>query len=353
MELKFDGEKFFYAEYGIDSSLYDMKQIKTTIEGVEFLDMQDFDNKQSIINACNDILDVYEVLDSLSTMVDGARNRLISLNLNFSKGYNKNINEKNFLILNNFDFDKNGMNDLFGGRTRFLTYDNNEIQKYIDAYIEKNPELKGVVNSDAVMLENKLETLANWYIKNVPTYQGTSSGSEGSGARKYYQTPFGEKSRGDDCTEFTALYMSYVCGKDLSETYSGGMIDPNGAWAKEAEKNGWKAYNTDEIGSLKPGDVLVSHSGSSINTDDGIMTSSKGHHAEVYLDNNETFGWGSVQESYPLKRTIEPVKVNGKTHYKDSSHDYITVYRYEGNNGDNDINNNLDKNIMFIDKNTK
>lgn len=324
--MKYEGDKFCLAEYGIDDSVQKINEIKYTAEEVKILDMQDFDNKASIIDACNSVIDTYECLNELSIFVDDAKQRLMLLDSNFGSKY------YNTAIENGYNMEKNLLDPLLIFTTPFTKMSDEELKKYIDDYMKKNPELRGMINSDSVILESKLEELANWYIKNVPTYQKMPKGYKGSGSRAYYQTPYGIKARGDDCTEFVGLYMSYICGTNLEETYSGGMIDPKGDWAKEAAKYGWKAYTTDEIGELHPGDVLVAHSGSSIQSENGIMTSSEGQHAEVYLDNNETFGWGQVQETYPSKRTIEAVEVNGQTHYKDSDHDYITVYRYEGNN---------------------
>jgi len=166
-----------------------------------------------------------------------------------------------------------------------------------------------------------LETVAMWYIENVNTYQKSTSG-KGTGSRKYYKTPFGERKFGDDCTEFAAAYMSFISGTDIPESYSGAMVDPNGSWAQSVSSAGWKAYSSDEIGALQMGDILIAHSGS--------LYSTKGHHAEIYINASQTFGWGSIKSSYPTSNTITTSNEGGHVHFRDNTHDYITVYRFEG-----------------------
>lgn len=169
----------------------------------------------------------------------------------------------------------------------------------------------------------KLEEVANWYIQNVKTYQITPCGGKGTGRRKFYKNPFLSRNIGDDCTEFTGVFMSYVCGTELAQSYSGAMVDVNGSWAKSAEACGWKAYTTDEIGELQTGDVLVA---------DNSVSYSRGAHAEVYVDASHTFGWGKCQNQYPLNNTISKETRGGHAvlsdSYGTSSHKYVTVYRY-------------------------
>jgi len=167
----------------------------------------------------------------------------------------------------------------------------------------------------------KLEELGKWYIDNVPTYTCGTSGKF-SNCRIKYDNPFTTRAYGDDCTEFTSAYMDYVCGGTIAESYSGGMVDPNGSWAKSVEKCNWKAYSSDEIDQLQPGDVLIAHKGS--------LYSTKGHHGEVYIDENTTFGWGTIKKNYPTNNKIVKKQYGGHTHFEDGGHDYITVYRYEG-----------------------
>lgn len=185
----------------------------------------------------------------------------------------------------------------------------------------------------------KLEELGKWYIENVPTYQ-TNTGACGtspvSGTRKYYENPYTNRKYGDDCTEFTAAYMDYVCGSSIQESYSGGMIDPNGSWAKSIEACGWKGYFSDEIDSLQPGDVLISHG--------GMFYSGYGEHGEIYIDENSSFGWGAIQCNYPTPNSITKSISGGHTHYLDAGHDYITIYRYSGATTDDAPSNNADVN---------
>lgn len=169
-----------------------------------------------------------------------------------------------------------------------------------------------------------LEEIANAYINGVGTYWCC-----GSECRCYYDIPNLGRQYGDDCTEFVVAYMSRVCGVDLIESYSGDMVYPDGTWAKAAAECGWKAYSSDDIGDLEPGDVLIAHS--------GALYSTKGHHAEVYVDESHTFGWGSVKTSYPTNNTITKLTSAGHVHFRDGGHDYITIYRYQGANNLSDI----------------
>ncbi len=171
----------------------------------------------------------------------------------------------------------------------------------------------------------KLEELGRWYIDNVNTYTCNTGGCGASpfkNCRKNYENPYTHRAYGDDCTEFVAAYMDYVCGSSIPVSYSGGMVDPNGSWAQSVAQCGWKAYSSDEIDYLQPGDVLIAHAGS--------LYSTKGHHGEVYIDENHTFGWGSIKCNYPTNNTIVKKEYNGHIHFDDGGHDYITIYRYEG-----------------------
>ena len=62
----------------------------------------------------------------------------------------------------------------------------------------------------------------------------------------------------------------------------------------------------------------------------GSLYSTKGRHAEIYIDESSTFGWGSVKTQYPTPNAIQTTSSGGHVHFMDSTHDYITVYRYEG-----------------------
>jgi len=166
-----------------------------------------------------------------------------------------------------------------------------------------------------------LEEVANWYIENVPTYT-CHTDNKFYECRKFYDNPFTERDFADDCSEFASLYMSYVCGVDAPQATTLGMVDPNGSYAKTMEECGWIPYTSDEIDSLQPGDVLIANS--------SFSYSKKGHHAEIYINESQTFGWGSIKKSYPTSNTITKREYGGHVHFEDSGHDYITVYRYAG-----------------------
>lgn len=165
-----------------------------------------------------------------------------------------------------------------------------------------------------------LEEVANWYIENVAVYDQT----------KYVESPFASAKVRADCTGFAVAYMSYVAGNDVPDSYSGEMIYPDGNWAKTVEALGWIAYTSDEIGELQPGDVLISHK--------GVLYSTKGQHAEIYVDESHTFGWGSVKSSYPTNLSITKSEFDGHVHFMDNTHDYITIYRYAGAVNTKDMN---------------
>lgn len=157
-----------------------------------------------------------------------------------------------------------------------------------------------------------LETVAKWYIENVGIYSQS----------KTFESPFMSSKVRADCTGFAVAYMSFIAGTDLPISYSGEMVYPNGSFAKSVSNAGWVAYSSDEVGSLQMGDVLIAHA--------GTLYSTKGNHAEVYVDDTHTFGWGSVKTSYPTSNSISTSNEGGHVHFRDSYHDYITVYRYQG-----------------------
>lgn len=175
--------------------------------------------------------------------------------------------------------------------------------------LTNNTTLIGTGSGD---LSKSLESVANWYITDVAVYDQSL----------YLPSPFTTSSVRADCTGFAAAFMSYVAGVDIPVSYSGEMVYPDGSWAQTVATYGWKAYSSDEIGDLQFGDVLVAHSGS--------LYSTKGQHAEIYVDESHTFGWGSVQTTYPKSNTITKSTSGGHVHFMDSGHDYITIYRYEG-----------------------
>ena len=187
-------------------------------------------------------------------------------------------------------------------------------------------ETSGVLNpADPETIKKKLQTLANWWIKNIPTYQGSTQ-TYSPIARTYYDCDLINTKVGDDCSGFGSAFMEYVCGHTFkTEGWSWTMVKPDGTFAKEVAKYGWKAYSSDEIGdisNLKTGDVLVA------NSDGGDW--SYGGHVEVYVDKNHTWGWGCKNNGYPLANSIYQKKSKGHIVYTDSGHGYITVYRYVG-----------------------
>ena len=193
-----------------------------------------------------------------------------------------------------------------------LHYDN-ETYKTLNGIITSNISSSGkIICGASGNLAVSLEEVANWYIQNVAKYDQTL----------YVESPFSISKVRADCTGFAIAYMSYVSGKDIPISYSGEMIDPNGAWAQSVLQYGWKGYSSDAVGTLQTGDILVSHAGS--------LYSTKGRHAEIYIDEASTFGWGSVKTQYPTPNAIQSTSSGGHVHFMDSTHDYITVYRYEG-----------------------
>lgn len=221
--------------------------------------------------------------------------------------------------------DKSSQNGLNISNTVNGLYDPLGIFNYISSETVFGKKVKKIVKKSTekklkereTLLSGKLEELGNWYIENVPTY-GTST----------YKNPFVSYPARADCTGFAAVYMSMVSGVELPTSSSYFMVDPNGEWATKAKEAGWNAYTSDEITSLKVGDVLVANS--------GRFYSDSGHHAEVYIDEEHTFGWGTVWNTYPRNNPIKTTtESDGHVHFRDfkangaCSHDYITVYRYE------------------------
>lgn len=197
------------------------------------------------------------------------------------------------------------------GTTDGLHYDN-ETYKTLNNLVASNISNSGQVMCGGGDLSGSLEEISLWYIENVATYDQSL----------YVESPFTTSKVRADCTGFAVAFMSYVSGVDIPISWSGEMVYPDGSWAQNISATGWKAYTSDEIGELQFGDVLVAHSGS--------LYSTKGQHAEIYVDETHTFGWGSVQKTYPKSNTITKTTSGGHVHFMDSGHDYITIYRYEG-----------------------
>lgn len=198
------------------------------------------------------------------------------------------------------------------GTSDGLHYDN-ETYKVLNGIVTSNISSSGkIMCGSSGNLAPSLEEVANWYIQNVAKYDQSL----------YVQSPFTTSKVRADCTGFAVAFMSYVAGVDIPISWSGEMVYPDGSWAQNVSTYGWKVYTSDEIGELQFGDILVAHS--------GALYSTKGQHAEIYVDATHTFGWGSVQKAYPKSNTITKTTSGGHVHFMDSGHDYITIYRYEG-----------------------
>lgn len=166
-------------------------------------------------------------------------------------------------------------------------------------------------------ISEKLYEIAYWYINNVDKYSMNET----------IYIPLIDGTYRKDCSGFAVAYMSYVAGVNFSGVGTLSMVNPNDSWAKKVSEYGWKAYTSDQIGSvdnLQLGDVLIA--------DDRYSYSKLGQHAEVYVSSTQTFGWGSKKTKYPSNISIRAENNGGHIHFRDSieKHDYITVYRYEG-----------------------
>ncbi len=234
-----------------------------------------------------------------------------------SNGYtvtNADIEAFNKKLADNFP---NNYIDSYSSLTSIGTNDgvhyDNETYKSLNSLITSNISGSGKVMCGASgNLAASLEEVANWYIQNVAKYDQTL----------YVESPFSTSKVRADCSGFAVAYMSYVSGTDVPISHSGEMVDPNGSWAQSVSQLGWKAYSSDTVGTLQTGDILISHAGS--------LYSTKGRHAEIYVDESSTFGWGSVKTQYPTSKVLQTSNFGGHVHFMDSTHDYITIYRYEG-----------------------
>ena len=187
----------------------------------------------------------------------------------------------------------------------------------------QNPEDAGYTNIQIIDkstgdMETDLASCANWFIKNVDTYQNDKRG-QGTGKRKDYVCPLDPGGHvGDDCTAFACFFMRYVANTNkIGDSTSQTMSDTTSSWATNAEKNGWKHYTAKQIGSvkkLKVGDVMVAYKTGSY------------HHAEIFVSPTTTFGWGSIKSEFPVSNKI--TYSGGGFH--DSDHVYTIIYRYEG-----------------------
>lgn len=185
-----------------------------------------------------------------------------------------------------------------------------------------------VTPGDTTALYNACQTMANWYIAHVPTYQQRTDGSA-SGNVGWYTCdimPFGSMQVGDECGRFAAAYGSYASGKKIvNEGAIRTIYKGSNAWTNA----GWKYYTMDEIGGvngLQPGDVMLAS-----NVADPC---SKGGHAEVYLGPNKTFGWGRIQTKFPSNTsTLTNWTCSHGNIYVQAGangHRYGRIFRYAG-----------------------
>lgn len=185
-----------------------------------------------------------------------------------------------------------------------------------------------VTPGDTTALYNACKTMGEWYIANVPTYQGNANG----GANGYVQwydcniMPFGTMKVGDECGRFAAAYASYVSGQAIvNEGSLKTIYNGSAAWTNA----GWKYYTMDEIGGvagLLPGDVMMCA--------DKTDPCSRGGHAEVYLGTNQTFGWGQIQSKFPSNTSTltDWTCPHGNIYVQAGAygHRYGRIFRYAG-----------------------
>lgn len=180
---------------------------------------------------------------------------------------------------------------------------------------------------DTTALYNACKTMGEWYLANVTTYQGNSSG----GANGYVQWydcdifSFGTMQVGDECGHFAAAYGSLVSNKKIvPEGGIATIYEGSNAW----ESAGWKLYTITEVGGLsglQPGDVMLAS-----DMKDGCCM---GGHAEVYLAQNTSFGWGQIQSKFPSNTsTMTEYTCEHDDIYVQvgSSMRYGHIYRYTG-----------------------
>lgn len=282
------------------------------LHNLDLMNGTDESNSSAIMSKDEIEKNIVEIsVDDLSSLeVD--ENGIYVINLeNNTEDINTTIdNIKNILtekdIVNYYILDNKNDTDLLISSFPDKVY--NSTSDIVDEIYKKN----NYNNVDVGSLKKGLEEVAQWYINNVKTY---SSG-------KSFTSPYPTSKARADCTGFVAVYMSSVSGQAIPIGSSASMTDPNGKWAKSVESAGWKAISSDDVGELMYGDVLVCKS--------GVLYSTKGHHAEVYIDESHTFGWGSKKTKFPTNNTIKRTERNGHVHFEDKGHDYITIYRYVG-----------------------
>lgn len=192
--MKYEGGKFCLAELGISNALKKITDIKTNAEGVELLDMQDFDNKQSIIDACDVVVSVGKSLSQLAYLVYQAKLRLLNISKTFASEYNRR------LMLNPFEFNNMLLNEKMFINSGLIKYDDDDLKKYIDDYLNNNPELIGTIED----YENR-ETFKKYldHYENPWLYNYMYGNGSYEAAKKYI-------------TEDKKYFISYSdgCGRD-------------------------------------------------------------------------------------------------------------------------------------------
>lgn len=201
-----------------------------------------------------------------------------------------------------------------------LAYNNGNLDSTEDNSFDITKDVKGseekeekgsIPNADASVSE-KLEAIAKWYIKNIPTYQYNYPPSRGSGSRKMYKCDLLNCNVGDDCTGFAGAFAAYVSGeKSLATNAPGSSTWASGSW--NGTKYGFKKISPANISvnDLQTGDILATNG-----------------HAEIFVAKDKSFGWGSVQTEYPRKKTWSKSDNCFKLQY--DSRSYTCVYRYVG-----------------------
>lgn len=276
--------------------------------------INDLNNIGNYITLYKDLMSKYPDAKIFIMSVNPVDESKTNITNNQIEGFNKKLSES---------FGVNYI-DTYSGLSNIVTKDdgityetdlNNEVNNIVTNTLMNSGQITStVVNGD---VKAKLEELAYWYINNVNKYSMNET----------VYIPLLNASYRKDCSGFAVAYMSYVAGVNFSGVGTLSMVNPNDSWAQKASEHGWKAYTSDQIGSvdnLQLGDVLIA--------DNRYSYSKLGQHAEVYVDSSHTFGWGTKKTKYPSDITIRAESSGGHIHLRDSieKHDYITVYRYEG-----------------------
>lgn len=276
--------------------------------------INDLNNIDNYITLYKDLMSKYPDAKIFIMSVNPVDESKTNITNNQIEGFNKKLSES---------FGVNYI-DTYSGLSNIVTKDdgityetdlNNEVNNIVTNTLMNSGQITStVVNGD---VKAKLEELAYWYINNVNKYSMNET----------VYIPLLNASYRKDCSGFAVAYMSYVAGVNFSGVGTLSMVNPNDSWAQKASEHGWKAYTSDQIGSvdnLQLGDVLIA--------DNRYSYSKLGQHAEVYVDSSHTFGWGTKKTKYPSDITIRAESSGGHIHLRDSieKHDYITVYRYEG-----------------------